>query len=310
MTAYGNNDHARDLSSSGRRLALSALVVALHVVFIGGPWLWMELSGKFSKPKENRFKVKLGSTEPSHAPIVGPPEQTRPTPHPPSPAPAPAPPPEPTPQPRPRPKLPPEPKPQPRPKPKTKPKPKARPKPKAKPKQPPKTAVKPPPEPPATTRPRRSSSARNSAANSRSDADRKNAKPKDDGVFNDGGNNKFNPNVRIGSRNAGQVKGKWDNRTPQGGANKDEERYQASLTAFVYDRWTPAEQVFWQNGKPPIGVVELTIAADGRVLSAKLETPSGNARMDASIRQMIKVLDRVPRPPFAPYSILVELNPK
>ena len=60
---------------------------------------------------------------------------------------------------------------------------------------------------------------------------------------------------------------------------------------------------------PPHATIELKIAADGRVLSAKLESASGNARMDASIRQLIKRLDRVPRPPYAPYTILVDMDP-
>ncbi|MBQ6352515.1 MAG: energy transducer TonB, partial [Lentisphaeria bacterium] len=50
--------------------------------------------------------------------------------------------------------------------------------------------------------------------------------------------------------------------------------------------------------------------ADGRVLGAKLSESSGNAMMEASIRRLIKVLDRVPAPPNGQLTILVDMEIK
>ena len=79
------------------------------------------------------------------------------------------------------------------------------------------------------------------------------------------------------------------------------------VSGDVYNKWTPPEGVFW-NGAPPRATIELTIAADGRVLSSKLVKPSGNARMDASIKEMLCVLTRVTRPPHGGQTIRVELT--
>ena len=126
-----------------------------------------------------------------------------------------------------------------------------------------------------------------------------------------GGSN-FNPNVRIGSRDAGQVRGPADHRTPQAGRDDAADReWQSRVQRYVETVWTPPENVFW-SGAPPQAVLELVISADGRVLSARLVESSGNARMDGTIRQLITQLKGrpAPKPPHGQQPIEVVLRPE
>ena len=58
----------------------------------------------------------------------------------------------------------------------------------------------------------------------------------------------------------------------------------------------------------PTAVLELTIAADGRVLGARIVESSGNVSMDNSVKRLIKVLDRVPAPPHGELTVLVDME--
>jgi len=300
MTAYGyvNTGHP-GLSSPMRRMWILFSILILHFAIIGGPLFWNWAHGKLSPPKENRFKVKLGEITPSHAPEVGPPERTRPRPTPPAAAPAPAEPkiaPRPKPKPKPRPA---EPKIVPRPKPKPKSRPKPRP-------AEPKIAPRPRPvEPKVVPRPVRDANSRSAAQNRRQNR-RQNI---EDQVYQAPGGNNFNPNVRIGSRDTGQVRGPADHKTPQGGLTQADEAYYNNLKRFLDFRWVEPPRSLL-GGQRPTAVLELTIAADGRVLGAKLSESSGNAMMEASIRRLIKVLDRVPAPPNGQLTILVDMEIK
>ncbi len=251
--------------------------------------------------KENAFRVKLGEVELNKGPVVGPPERLpdeppappapplppdepdTPTPEPPAPAPEP-----PTPEPAPAPREPviPRPKPKPKPKPKTKPKakPKAKPKPKPKTKPKAKPAAKPKTKP--KTKPK--------------------AKPKDDGVYKPdtpqsaigtGYNRQTNARIPTGSRNAAQSYGKkFDNRTPGGGATQSMEKYGKNLVRYLKSRWTyPPKSLL--GGKMPAVLIELDVAADGRVLGKKIVKRSGVNAMDQSIELMLDQLDRIPAPP-------------
>ena len=282
-------------------ITLAAVFIA-HVIVLCVPLLGLGGCRHPEKVTEERFKVKLGGSEPSHAPEVGPPEQLRPTDAPPSPAPTP---------PEPSVKRPPK-KPKPTPKEPTK---VVKPRRKPTPKEPTKVVRpkrKPTPKEPVVTPRQGSANNRNKAANNRRQNNtRKKPKPNDDGVYNDGGST-FNPNVRIGGRNAGQKKGKWDNRTPQAAdADEQDKKWSAEVGRFVDVLWTPPENVFWGDN-PPQAVVELVIAENGRVLSARLVKKSGNPRMDATIRQLIELLTgrNAPRPPGGKRTIEVELVPK
>ena len=295
----------------GRRLAkllfgwaTFAVVIFIHLVIICVPLLGLGGCRHHEEVKEERFKVKLGGSEPSHAPEVGPPEQLRPTDAPPAPASAPTPP-------EPSFKRPPK-KPKPVPKEPTK---VVKPKRNPTPKEPTKVVrrkPKPVPVEPKVSPRHGSANTRHKTADNRKNNNRQQTKPKYDGVYDDGGST-FNPNVRIGGRNVGQVKGKLDNRTPQA-ADSDEQdkKWNDSVGKFVDMLWTPPENVFWGND-PPRAVVELVIADNGRVLRARVVKSSGNPRMDATIHQLLEQLTgrNAPRPPGGGQrTIEVELIPK
>ena len=274
------------------RAALWAVVALCHLAAVLLPGCAVFKKEK----KENAFRVKLGDIELNKGPVVGPPERLPdeppappappepvpdepepPTPEPPAPVPEPpAPKPmEPAiPQPAPKPKPKPKPVTKPKPKPKTKPKPKPAPKPKPKPRVKPKPVTKP--------------------------------KPKDDGVYKPntpqkeigaGYNRQTNARIPVGSRNAAQSDGKkFDNRTPGGGATQSMKKYGENLVRYLKSRWTyPPKSLL--GGKMPVVLIELDIAADGRVLGKKIVKRSGVNAMDQSIEIMLDQLDRVPAPP-------------
>jgi len=285
-----------------RRWRIFCHVFILHALIIGGPMVWLWAHGKLFPPKENAFKVKLGDITPSHAEVVGPPERLRPAANP-SP-PAPAPPPEPA--------VPTPPKPKPRPVPsepvvKPLPKPKPRPRAKPKPKPRPKKVVRPKAEPKVTLPPRHSTRpVKPSPRHSHRPTSVAEAQSQ---VYRPSGGSNFNPNVKIGSRDAGQVKGPADHKTPQGGLTKSEEAYYASLKKFLDVKWVEPSRILLGDLRPKTAI-ELDIAPDGRVLRARIVQASGNGPMDDSIRRMFKVLDRVPAPPNGrmKISVLMEVQ--
>ena len=61
-----------------RKWKIRVVIVLLHILGIGIPLLWEMLHVFFSPPKVNAFRVKIGPSELSTAPEVGPPERTRP----------------------------------------------------------------------------------------------------------------------------------------------------------------------------------------------------------------------------------------
>lgn len=300
--SYSEELRRRKLDRPATRWFTGFVILTLHVLIIGMTVLWGGGCRSTKEPKEKIYKVKLGGSEPSHAPEVGPPERLRPTgntsPAPPEPAVKSLPKPKPK-EPQVKP-LPPKPKPKPRPVPKEPKVVKAKPKPR--PKQPPKrkpTNIREPAVKPSMQMTRQN---------------RRNTKPRmqDDGIYHPPGGSNFNPNVKIGSRDAGQVKGPADHRTPMAGRDDEADaKWNDSVGQFVNMLWTPPENVFWGDD-PPRAVLELVVASDGRVMRARLVKSSGNARMDATIEQLIQLLKgrNAPRPPQGQRTIEVELIPR
>lgn len=310
--SYSDELRRRKLDNPVTRCLTTIVILALHLLIIGGTVFWGGGCSSTREPKEKIYKVKLGGSEPSHAPEVGPPERLRPTGDPSPPAPKE---PEVKPSPKPAPKEPavkPQPKPRPK-EPAVKPQPKPRPKePTVKPvKQ--KTKQKPNQQqrkrqPTGNVKEPAVKPTKNTRQNSRSTK-----KPvEDDGIYHPPGGNNFNPNVKIGSRDAGQVKGPADHRTPMAGRNNEaQQKWIKNVGLFVDGFWTPPENVFWGDN-PPTAVLELVISADGQVLSARMLGSSGNARMDGTIQQLIRQLKgrTVPRPPGGQQTIELEMIPK
>ena len=290
MIPDSRKDHAKKEQIARLRYKICTAVLALHILVVGIPVFWGILDNFFRPPKLNAFRVKIGPKELSHAPEVGPPERKRPGGSPPAPqAPAPKTPEKPIPQepkvevPAPKPK--PKPKPKAKPKPKPKAKPKAKPVPKAKPTAKAKPVPKAKPEAKPKAKPR----------DLQSEVYRPAPGTNEFKVPGQGGRN-FNRNVPIGSRDRGQEKGPADYRTPGGGLSEKMEQYNRNAARYLKHRWAQPPKSLLGDTLPSV-VIELDIAADGRVFGKRIITLSGNTAMDDSVRRMLQQLDRMPTPP-------------
>ena len=293
-TLPNGGNHRPELDPPGMRWITFVVILALHVLVIGG-LMWGCTSVDKAKPTERHYKVNLSSVPSAPLPPAPPEPHVNSHPAPPTP---PAPP-EPKVKPQPPKPTPPQPKVKPKPKPpKVKPKPTPQ-QPKAKPRPtPPQPKVKSkptPPQPKVKPRPMK----------------RQN---RDNDVYRPTEGQKFDPNKKYSYNNRSKTSpSRTSNDRPvrpgPPAGPKANEKWQESVAGDLYNNWVPPEGVFWR-GEPPVAIVELNVAADGRVLSSRIVKQSGNARMDASIRQMLSVLTRVTPPPDGAQSIRVQLIPE
>lgn len=286
----------------GHRGKIFTHVLVIHLLILFGPIGYLAFENWRNPPEENAFRVKIGGRELSHDWEVGPPERRPPSPNPGAAAPEPAAPEPEVPEPAPRVAEPAAPKIAPphrikepaapkvkrtarqQAKPKTKPKPKTRPKSSAK--QSSRSTAK----PKSSSRSRTSTRPRNVE-----EAQRQVYRPGNSGKI--GGGSNYNSAVPIGSRDVGQAYGKPDHRTPGGGA-KDEfdMRYGIRVGNYLKYRWTQPPRSLLGDRLPEV-LIQLSIAADGRVTDARVLKPSGVKAMDESIKRLLANLDRVPTPP-------------
>ena len=110
-----------------------------------------------------------------------------------------------------------------------------------------------------------------------------------------GGGSNTNMNVPIGQRDRGQRFGKQNNATPAGGATEAEEKYWDRVDKFFTERWKRPAGVLVSDDTSV--VVYIKIDHTGRVLQAKIQTPSGNTAVNRSAELMLQHLDRIPQPP-------------
>lgn len=286
----------------GHRGKIFTHVLVIHALILFGPIGYIAFENWRRPPEENAFRVKIGGRELSHDWEVGMPERRPPSPNPGAAAPEPAAPEPEVPEPSPRVAEPAAPKIAPPPrikepaapkvkrtarqqaKPKTKPKPKTRPKSSAK--QSSRSTAK----PKSSSRSRTSTRPRNVE-----EAQRQVYRPGNSGKI--GGGSNYNAAVPIGSRDVGQAYGRPDHRTPGGGA-KDEfdMRYGIRVGNYLKYRWIQPPRSLLGDRLPEV-LIQLSIAADGRVTDARVLKPSGVKAMDESIKRLLANLDRVPTPP-------------
>ena len=285
----------------GHRGKIFTHVLVIHLLILFGPIGYLAFENWRNPPEENAFRVKIGGRELSHDWEVGPPERRPPSPNPGAAAPEPAPQepevPEPSPQvaeptapkiaPPPRIREPATPKVKRPARQQAKPKPKPKPKPKSNAKQQSRSTAKPKQN---ASHSRTSTRPRNVA-----EAQRQVYRPGNSGKI--GGGSNYNAAVPIGSRDVGQAYGRPDHRTPGGGA-KDEfdMRYGIRVGNYLKYRWTQPPRSLL-GGRLPEVLIQLSIAADGRVTDARVLKPSGVKAMDESIERMLAGLVRVPTPP-------------
>lgn len=261
------------------RWKIRSVILLLHVLCIGIPLLWETLDNFFRPPKVNAFRVKIGPKELSTAPIVGPPERSRPG--------SSALPPEPVVPSPPRPEIPPEPK-------------VAIPK-----KKPVKKTVKKPVKKPVKKAVKKPVKKRKNIKKTVKKPVKRNVprrklqvQKKREELYRPRGGNNFNPAVPLGTRDRGQKRGKQDNRTPGGGLTEAEEQFNRRAGMYLKNIWTQPPKSLLGSQLPEV-TIELSIAADGRVIGRRITRPSGNPAMDQSVRNLLERLDRMPAPPRA-----------
>ena len=270
-----------------RRWKIRSVILLLHVLCIGIPLLWETLDNFFRPPKVNAFRVKIGPKELSTAPIVGPPERSRPG--------SSALPPEPVVPSPPRPEIPPEPKvaiPKKKPVKKTVKKPVKKPVKKAV-KKPVKKAVKKPVKKRKNIKKTVKKPVKRNVPRRKLQVQKKRKE-----LYRPRGGNNFNPAVPLGTRDRGQKRGKQDNRTPGGGLTEAEEQFNRRAGMYLKNIWTQPPKSLLGSQLPEV-TIELSIAADGRVIGRRITRPSGNPAMDQSVRNLLERLDRMPAPPRA-----------
>lgn len=285
----------------GHRGKIFTHVLVIHLLILFGPIGYLAFENWRNPPEENAFRVKIGGRELSHDWEVGPPERRPPSPNPGAAAPEPAPQEPEVPEPSPRVAEPTAPKiaPPPRirepatPKVKRPARQQAKPKPKPKPK--PKSNAK--QQSRSTAKPKQNASHSRTSTRPRNvaEAQRQVYRPGNSGKI--GGGSNYNAAVPIGSRDVGQAYGRPDHRTPGGGA-KDEfdMRYGIRVGNYLKYRWIQPPRSLLGDRLPEV-LIQLSIAADGRVTDARVLKPSGVKAMDESIERMLAGLDRVPTPP-------------
>ena len=262
-----------------RKWKIRSVILLLHVLCIGIPLLWETLDKFFRPPKVNAFRVKIGPKELSTAPVVGPPERSRPGNS--------APPPEPV-LPAPvEPKIPPEPK-------VTIPK-----------KKPVKKTVKKPVKKPVKKAVKKPVKKRQNIKKTVKKPVKRNVprrklqvQKKREEVYRPRGGKNFNPAVPLGTRDRGQKRGKQDNRTPGGGLTEAEEQFNRRAGMYLKNIWTQPPKSLLGSQLPEV-TIELSIAADGRVIGKRITRSSGIPAMDQSVRNLLERLDRMPVPPRA-----------
>lgn len=281
----------------GHRGKIFTHVLVIHLLILFGPIGYLAFENWRNPPEENAFRVKIGGRELSHDWEVGPPERRPPSPNPGAAAPEPAPQEPEVPEPSPRVAEPTAPKiaPPPRIREPATPKVKRPARQQAKPKPKPKSNAK--QQSRSTAKPKQNASHSRTSTRPRNvaEAQRQVYRPGNSGKI--GGGSNYNAAVPIGSRDVGQAYGRPDHRTPGGGA-KDEfdMRYGIRVGNYLKYRWIQPPRSLLGDRLPEV-LIQLSIAADGRVTDARVLKPSGVKAMDESIERMLAGLDRVPTPP-------------
>lgn len=93
---------------------------------------------------------------------------------------------------------------------------------------------------------------------------------------------------------------------PRGIVSKEVNEYYSKVEAFLKRRWNQPS-IF--GGDRPKVLILFRVAADGRVVSARIQERSGNSAMDASVDEMLRGLTALPAPPQAmEFTVTMEID--
>ena len=104
------------------------------------------------------------------------------------------------------------------------------------------------------------------------------------------------PLIPLGDRERGQIRGTPNNRAPGGSrSNNQDPGFGQRVGAFLKLRWQQPPRSLLGGVLPEVEI-ELTVGADGRVLSSRIRRKSGIKAMDDSVARLLQSLTAVPRP--------------
>ena len=116
-----------------------------------------------------------------------------------------------------------------------------------------------------------------------------------------------NPNnIPTGNRNVGQRKGEMKVNPKIGGDSRAEDQYFAALPDWFKDKWSAPPGILAGDNNSVI--VQLEVAADGRLLRWRLVERSSSQAVNASVEQMLRQLTRLPAPPNGAIKFKLRLN--
>lgn len=101
--------------------------------------------------------------------------------------------------------------------------------------------------------------------------------------------------IPVGSKSQAQTLGDKPSNTPQGGPKTDD-AYPRTLAAFLKMHWNPPSRAAL-GGNFAETEIMISISGSGQITSARIVKPSGNAAMDARVRQFLVETRQVPAPP-------------
>ena len=84
---------------------------------------------------------------------------------------------------------------------------------------------------------------------------------------------------------------------PMGKYSPDANDYYQKVGAYLRSKWVDQPDVSALGGSRPFVVVMFHISPNGRILSTRIEQPSGVAVMDASVQRFLRTLTVLPAPP-------------
>ena len=93
---------------------------------------------------------------------------------------------------------------------------------------------------------------------------------------------------------------------PRGIVSKEVNEYYSKVEEFLKRRWD--QPSVFGGGRPKV-LILFRVAADGRVISARIQERSGNAAMDSSVEKLLRDLKTLPAPPQAmEFTVTMEID--
>ncbi|OGV35338.1 MAG: hypothetical protein A2020_06355 [Lentisphaerae bacterium GWF2_45_14] len=94
--------------------------------------------------------------------------------------------------------------------------------------------------------------------------------------------------------------------TGGGGGAADNDSYFDSVASYLYSRWRQPSKTELGSRKPSV-TVHVSLDGEGRILFAKISSPSGVRPMDNSVQELLTSIKNLPKPLSGPMSFDIQL---